>query len=131
MSQVHTRVRDRLVRWVLLCALGFVGTALLLFTAAMPSGAAYSWLMTGSSPIEQVREGGIVVLVFWPVIGVFFAWVHVAGAFMSEPSGPWGVAGVTPCLAALWGIAMGRGKAYRHTVVNERPAEATSGRTRA
>jgi hypothetical protein len=77
-----------------------------------------------------MREGEVGVLVFWPAVGALFGWLHVAGAFMAEPEGAGGVAGVTACLAALWGIAMRRGRAYGHTVLNERRVESTSGRTR-
>jgi hypothetical protein len=130
MSQRHSGLRDWMARCLRLSAFGVAGTAVLAYGVALPSGAAYAWLMTGYSPVTQLREAGLVVLVSWPVLGVVFGWLHVAGTFMLEPQGPWGMAGVTVCLAVLWGIAMRRGRAYRHTVLKGHEAESAGGRTR-
>ena len=104
-------------RWLRLAALGVAGWAALVVLTMLSVGALYIWVMTGTSPVAQVRDAGLASLVFWS-LGGLFAGLHIAGAFLMErPYGPWGVAGVTLCLVALWVFASRRAKAHRQTVL--------------
>ncbi len=107
---------SRLERCVRLAALGIVGWAILLAIITASTGALYIWVMTGASPIEQVRDGGLAILWAWPILALFGA-LQVAGAFLIEsPYGPWAIAGITLCLLALWILGLRRGRAHAHTV---------------
>ena len=119
-----------LLRALRLALIGVTATPILLALAATPAGALYVWLMTGLSPIAQLRQGGFGVLVMWPTIGILFAGLHVAAAFMMEPRGPWGIVGVTACLLALWVIAKRRGCARGGAAPRRVTPEEAGGRTR-
>jgi hypothetical protein len=101
-----------------LLALWFAGWVLMALLASFAAGALYMWFGGGPSPIDQVRELGFGALVVWPVLAAF-GMVEVAAAFVMErPWGPWAIAGITLCLFALWALALRRGRAHEHTVLN-------------
>ena len=117
-----TRFASRLVRpikWLRLAALGIVGWVVLFGLTVSTLGSLYIWLMTGLSPISQVRDAGLASLVAWP-LGALFAALQVAGAFLVErPYGPWGIVGATLGLLGLWVLALRRGKAHRHPILKD------------
>jgi len=89
----------------------------LVLVVTLSAGALYIWAITGVSPVAQASDAGLASLVAWS-LGGLFAGLHVAGAFLLErPYGPWGIAAVTLCLVALWVLALRRGRAHRHTVL--------------
>lgn len=108
-----------LTRIARLSVAAIVGLALLIFAVAPPIGAVYVWLTTGLSPLAQVREGGtLAAFVMWPIVGLAFTPIHVLGASV-EGGGEArvAVAAVTGCLAAPWVLALHRGRAYEHTLL--------------
>ena len=75
-------------------------------------GVFYIWLMTDLSPDVQVREGGLEILLAW-LLGGLFAFFHLAGIFLLEREGAWGIAGITLGLLILWILGARRGRLFR------------------
>ena len=99
-------------RWLRAALLGFIVSVSLLLVITMFMGVLYVWLMTGFSPAFQVREGGFRIVVAW-LLGGLFAAFHLAGAFLLERNGPWGIAGITLCLLILWTVGVRRRRIFR------------------
>jgi len=101
---------------------GLAGTIGLVFIVSTLAGMATLWMETGANPWSQVQDLGIVsALVTWPLIGLWFAGAELIVAFFTSGTlGRIGIIGITACLLALWVVALRRGDAFRHTVLNPR-----------
>ncbi len=109
---------DPLMRLTRLALFGLVGMTIAILSLSIVGGAIYVWLTTGLTPLAQVREGGVTVLVMWPLVGLAFAPIHVFGAFVEGGvSARVGMLGITGLLVALWVLALRRGRAFAHTVI--------------
>jgi hypothetical protein len=89
-------------------------------------GVFYIWFMVGLSPLVQVRDGGLGIVVGW-LLGGLFAAFHLAAAFFLERNGPWGIAGITLCLLILWIVGIRRNRIFRHVFLKRRDNRRSAG----
>ena len=102
--------------WLRRAVLGLAGSLTLLLFVTLSTGVFYIWLMTGLPPDAQIRRGGLGIVEAW-LLGGLFGGLHLAGAFLLEPYGPWGIVGITSCLLTLWVVSLRRARALQRTVL--------------
>jgi hypothetical protein len=129
MQSVAKRWLSEAVRHLQLIILGLGAWVAVIGLGVLTLGPLYIWLMSGLSPVAQVREGGLTVVLLWP-FGAVFGGLEFVHAWMERPYGPWGVAAITLCLLILWGLALTRSRAYRHAAMVPDLKVEAGGRTR-